>query len=47
LKQNSVETHSKQPKFHWKIQNSQEKKREPEVSRLLPNVFDFQTENHT
>jgi hypothetical protein len=23
------------------------KNREPKVSRLLPNVFDFQTENHT
>jgi hypothetical protein len=47
------ETDSKKPKLHRKsipaygFQKSQEKILEPKVSRVLPNVYDFQKENHT
>jgi hypothetical protein len=54
FKQNIDETHSKQPKIHRKnpyqpmdFENLKKKIREPKVSRLLPNVCDFQKENHT
>jgi hypothetical protein len=49
FKQNIDETHSKQPKFipTYGFLKSQEKNREPKVSRLLPNVCDFQKENYT
>ncbi len=54
LKQNIDETHSKQPKIYrkihtslWVSKNLKKKIHEPEVSRLLPNVCDFQKENRT
>jgi hypothetical protein len=53
FKQNIEETLSKQQKSTGKsipafrFKKSQEKILEPKVSRLLPNVCDFQKENHT
>jgi hypothetical protein len=47
FEQNIDETHSKQQKFHRKIHTSLWKIHAPKVSRLLPNVCDFQKENHT
>jgi|LakMenEpi03Aug12_release.lakeMendotaPanAssembly.Ray.scaffolds.fasta_scaffold738916_1 hypothetical protein len=53
IKQNTDETHLKQPKIHWKVhsnmdfKNLKEKIHELTVSRLLRNVCDFQKENHT
>jgi hypothetical protein len=53
FKQNIDETQSKQPKIHMKIHTSlwilkiSRKICEPKVLRLLPNVCDFQKENHT
>jgi hypothetical protein len=42
LKQNIDERDSKQPKIHRKIHTSLWKISEPKVSRLLPNLCDFQ-----
>jgi hypothetical protein len=42
LKQNIDERDSKQPKIHRKIHTCQWKISEPKVSRLLPNVCNFQ-----
>ncbi len=54
FKQNIDETDSKQPKTHkkihtslWILEISNKKICEPKVSILLPNVCDFQKENHT
>jgi hypothetical protein len=53
FKQNMHKTHSKLPKIHWEIHTSlwifeisRKNFREPKVLRLLPNVCDFQKENH-
>jgi hypothetical protein len=49
FEQNIDATHSKEPKIHWKIltslwilKTSRKKIRKPKVSRLLPNLCDFQ-----
>ena len=53
FKQNIDETHSKQPKIYenphqpMDFKNLKKKIRELRVSTLLPNVCDFQKENHT
>jgi hypothetical protein len=53
FKRNIDETHSKQPKIHRKTHTSlwilkiTRKKFANQVLRLLPNVCDFQKENHT
>jgi hypothetical protein len=54
ISRNLDETHSEQPKIHREIpcqpmnfKNLKKKIREPKVSRLLPNVCDFQKEKQT